>query len=62
MPHSFRNERVALAVNSGPPSVAHSSGMPKVANSRQRESIKPLDPSCARLMMGQLEKRSTTTR
>ena len=35
---------MALAVNSGPLSVAHSSGMPKVANSRRRESIKPLDP------------------
>ena len=27
-PHSFRNWRVAVAVNSGPPSVATSSGMP----------------------------------
>ena len=46
MPHSLRNVQVALAVNSGPPSVAYSSGMPNVANSRHRESIKPLDPSC----------------
>ena len=54
-PHPFRNWHVAAAVNSGPPSVAHSSGMPNVANVRRRQSIRPLDPSHARSTMGQLE-------
>ena len=55
MPHSFRNWRVAIAVNSGPPSVAISSGMPKVAKVRRRQSISPLEPSHARSIIGQLE-------
>ena len=54
-PHSFKNWRVVAAVNSGPPSVAHSSGMPKVANVRRKQSISPLDPSRARSTMGLLE-------
>ena len=44
--------RVAAAVNSGPPAVAHSSGMPNVANARWRQPMRPLDPSCARSMVG----------
>ena len=55
MPQSFRNWRVAVAVNSGPPSVASSSGMPKVAKVRRRQSIRPVDPSLARSTRGQLE-------
>ena len=54
-PHSFKNWRVVAAVNSGPPSVAHSSGMPKVASVRRKQSMSPLDPSCARSTVGQLE-------
>ena len=46
---------MAVAVNSGPLSVAISSGMPNVPRVRHRQSISPLDPSLARLTMGQLE-------
>ena len=61
-PHSLRNCCVDLAMNSGPPSVAHSSGMPYVANVRLRQSTRPVEPSRAFSMIGQLEYRSTTTR
>jgi len=53
---------VVDAVNLGPPSVAHSSGMPNVPNKRRKQSIRPFDPACACSMMGQLEYLSTTTR
>ena len=46
---------VAAAVNSGLPSVAHSSGIPNVVNVGWRQSTRPLDPSCALSMVGQLE-------
>ena len=46
---------MAVAVNSGPPSVASSSGMPNVAKVRRRQSIRPVDPSLARSTRGQLE-------
>ena len=61
-PQSFRNWRVAVAVNSGPPSVAHSSGMPNVANVRLRQLMRPFAPFCARSIIGQLEYLSTMTR
>ena len=53
-PHSLRNCCVAAAVNSGPPSVAHSSGMPNITNVRRRQSISPFKPSCALSRVGQL--------
>ena len=62
MPQSLRNWRVIAAVNSGPPSVAHSSGMPNVVNVRRRQITRPRAPSWARSIMGQLEYLSTTTR
>ena len=42
-------------VNSGPPSVAHSSGIPNVVNMRRKQEIRPWEPSVARSMMGQFE-------
>lgn len=62
MPQSFRNCRVVVAVNSGPPSVASSSGMPKVTNVRLRQLIKPVAPSDDFSTIGQLEYLSTMTR
>ena len=49
-------------MNSGPPSVAHSSGMPYVAKVRLKHSIKPAEPSRALSIIGQLEYLSTATR
>ena len=40
-PQSFRNWHVTAAVNSGPPSIAHSSGMPNVVNMRRKQEIRP---------------------
>ena len=37
---------MAAAVNSGPPSVAHSSGMPNVVNVRRKRLINPVELSC----------------
>ena len=62
MPQSLKNWRVQVAVNSGPPSVAHSSGIPNVANSRLRQLTRPFALSFARSMISQLEYRSTITR
>ena len=53
-PQSLRNWHV-VEINSGPTSVAHSSGMPKVPNMPRKQSIRPFDPACACSMMGQLE-------
>ena len=61
-PQSFRDCHVADVVNSLPPSVAHSSGMPNVPNMCRKQSIMPLDPACACSMMGHFEYLSTTTR
>ena len=58
----FRNSWVRDEVNSGPPSVESSSGMPKVPNVRRRQSMRPFAPSWALSMMGQFEERSTITR
>lgn len=62
MPQSFRNCRVAVAVNSGPQSVASSSGMPKVTNVRPRQLIKHVALSDDFSTIGQLEYLSTMTR
>ena len=45
-PHSLRNCCVVAAVNSGLPSVAHSSEMPNVTNESHRHLISPFEPSC----------------
>ena len=42
-------------MNSGPPSITHSSGMPNVPNMCRKQSIRPFDPACACLMMGQFK-------
>ena len=55
IPQSRRNWRVAEDVNSGPPSVAHSSGIPKVVKMCQRLLISPFEPSCAHSIIGQFD-------
>ena len=60
-PQSWRNLRVTAAVNSGPPSDAHSSGMPNVVKVCCRHLMSPSEPAWARSIMGQLEYLSTTT-
>ena len=54
-PQSFRNWLITAAVNSGPPSVTHLSGIPNVVNMRRKQEIRPWEPSVARSMMGQFE-------
>ena len=54
-PQSFRNWHVTVTVNSGPPSVTHSSGMPNVVNMWRKQEIRPWEPSVACSMMGQFE-------
>lgn len=54
-PQVRRNSLVAVAVNSGPPSDASLSGMPKVTNVRLRQSKRPDAPSCALSTIGQFE-------
>ena len=54
-PQSFRNWHVTVAVNSGPPSVSHLSGMLNVVNMQRKQEIRPWEPSVARSMMGQFE-------
>ena len=49
-------------VNSGPPSVASSSGMPKVEKMRLNDLTTPLAPSSAWFTIGQLEYLSIMTR
>ena len=61
MPHSARIFFVIDAVNSGPPSVVMSSGMPKVTKMERRLDTRPVAPLEERSTMGQLEKRSTMT-
>ena len=61
-PQSFKSCWVACALNCGPPSVAHSSGMPYVAKVRLRHSIRPAEPSRPLSTMGQLEYLSTMSR
>ena len=53
---------MVAAVNSGPPSVAHLSGMPNVTNVCRRQSISPFEPSCPLSIIGQLKYLSTMTR
>lgn len=53
---------MVVAVNSGPPSVASSSGMPKVTNVRLKQLIKPVAPSDDFSTIGHLEYLSTMTR
>ena len=55
MPHVFMKFLVAGAVNSDPPSVASSSGIPNVINVCLSTSIRPFDPPHARSTIGQLE-------
>ena len=50
------------AANSGPPSVAHSSGTSNVTNVHHRQSISPFELSCPLSIIGQLEYLSTMTR
>ena len=54
-PQLRKNDRVSVAVNSGPPSLASSSGTPKVTKVLRRDVIRPLLPSFARSTMGQFE-------
>ena len=54
-PQSFRNWHVAAAVNSGPPSVTHLSGILNVVNMLRKKLIRPWEPSVAHLMMGKFE-------
>ena len=61
-PQFFKNCWVNAEVNSGPPSVARSSGIPKLLKVRRRQSMRPFSPSRALSMIGQLEYRSTITR
>ena len=51
-PQVRRNDFVIEAVNSDPPSVAISSGMPKVAKMRFRHFMSPLAPFFERSAMG----------
>ena len=51
----WRNLRVTAAANSGPPSDAHSSGMPNVVKVCCRHLMSPSEPAWARSIMGQLE-------
>ena len=62
MPQSLRNCEVVSEVNSGPPSVASSSGIPNVAKQILSASTTPLAPLPVCRMMSQLEYRSTRTR
>ena len=55
MPQSRRNFRVCEAMNSGPPSLDSSSGMPNVMNVRFNKSTNPVDPSNDRSTISQLE-------
>ena len=55
MPQLRRNSVVVLETNSGSPSEASSSGMPKVEKVFRRVSIRPLAPSLVRSTIGQLE-------
>eukprot|EP00794_Sanderia_malayensis_P001441 gene1441-1586_t len=43
--HEWRNVSVLVAVNSGPPSLASSSGTPKVPKNVRKWRIKPVDPA-----------------
>ena len=54
-PQSWRNCVVVVDVNSGPPSVASSSGMPNVEKMRLSALTTPLAPSSACFTMGQFE-------
>ena len=62
IPQSRRKLEVAEAVNSGPPSEASSSGMPKVVKVNLREAMMPEDPPEALMTVGQLEYLSTMTK
>ena len=53
---------MAEAVNSGPPSEASSSGIPKVVKVNLREAIRRADPPEALQTVGQLEYLSTMTK
>ena len=55
MPQFFKNSCVSDDVNSGLPSVANSSEMPKVQNVQRRRSTRPFASSWALSIIGQLE-------
>ena len=60
-PQSARNFLVVDAVNSGPPSVVRSSGMPKVTKMDLKLEMRPVAPLVERSTMGHPEKQSTIT-
>ena len=66
-PHLVRNSCVALAMNSGPPSLDSSSGTPKVEKSLLKQAIRPRDPAWqlpvgVEKISGHPDRRSPTTR
>ena len=61
-PQFFKNCWVNAEVNSDPPSVSRSSGIPKVLKVRRRQSMRHFSPSRVLSTIGQLEYRSTITR
>ncbi len=61
-PQSRKKAHVSVAVNSGPPSVASSSGVPYVTKARHRLLMSPFAPPEALETSGQLEYRSTITK
>ena len=60
-PQLVRKVLVTVAVNSGPPSVVMSSGIPNVTKVERRTDTSPVAPWVDRSTMGHPEKRSTIT-
>ena len=62
VPQVFRAFFNEADVNSGPPSEANSSGIPKVLKVRFNVAMRPVEPSGDLSTIGQLEYRSTMTK